>query len=399
LPESFRSYLMGGGITRAPGFLFAVLALGELASVYPQPRASHVILSALFAGLTILSHPLMTWFLAISAVVFFLALGRSRPALSNSLVAAGGAVALSAPWWITVLIRHGLDAFLAATNHGWPTYTGLLRLLLTGGTSEPFLPILLLMALLGGVVSRRTKHGWIVAWWVALFVFDTWLPEKLAIAPLALLAGLGLTAGLERLLSLMLDTADGKLEAPHPFPQEVRWLRIGVLAYGLFAAMYAGALTLEPLSTGEQQAMQWAAQNTEPESCFLVLSGDMWSRDRSAEWFPALAERTSVATVQGSEWIGSGEFDRRRRAADEARKCVVENAACLESWIAETGAEVTDVYVAKRQPLRGSDYGAVGAVTLDDCCLSLRASLDGDLRYTTIYDGPDASIYKRSAGP
>jgi len=395
LPEGFRWYLMGGGLTRAPGFLFAAMALTELALVYRHPSTRHLIFSALFAGLTVLSHPQMTWFLAVSAIIFFVALGRSRTAIRNSLLATGGAVIISAPWWIIVLTRHGPDVFLAATDHGWPVYTGLLRLLLTVSTGEPFLPILLMMALLGAVVSRRTEHGWIAAWWVALFALDTWLPEIVATVPLALLAGIGLTRGLDSVFCLMRPIPDDPLK-PSPWRSRTwRWSQIAILTYALLAALYFGTLVLEPLSAGEQQAMAWVAQNIPPDSKFLVLSGDRWGDDRSGEWFPALTGRTSIATVQGSEWLGDCQFDRRRRSADELRKCVSEDAACVESWMSEMAVQVTHLYVAKRQPIRVSNHGSADPPELDDCCFSLRTSLEQDFRYDIVYDGPDVSIYER----
>jgi len=395
LPEGFRWYLMGGGLTRAPGFLFATIALTEIALIYRQPTTRHLILSALFAGLTMLSHPQMTWFLAVSAIIFFVKLGRSRMALRNSLLATAGAAILSAPWWIAVLTRHGPGVFLAVADHGWPAYSGLVRLLLRGGTSEPFFPILLAMSLAGAAVSRRTGHSWLIAWWVALFALDTWLPEIVATVPLALLAAIGLTRGLDSLFGLMRQMPDGQLAHSPSRSWTWHWSQIAVFAYALLAAMYFGMFALKPLSAGEQQAMAWVAQNTALDSKFLVLSGDRWGDDRSAEWFPALAGRASIATVQGSEWLGPDGFNRRWHAADKLRKCVVEDANCVEAWISEMDVRVTHLYVAKRQPLDVNDYGAVDHSELDDCCVGLRTSLERNSRYDIVYDGPDVSVYER----
>ncbi len=58
------------------------------------------------------------------------------------------------------------------------------------------------------------------------------------------------------------------------------------------------------LGRGDIQAMEWVGENIPPEASFFVVpSSTWWETDAVGEWFPALAERTNLLTVQGSEWL------------------------------------------------------------------------------------------------
>ena len=64
LPRSFEWLIMGGGVTRAWGFLFAVLALWQAYRLYTDGDRRAVVLTTLCASATVLSHPEMAWFVA-----------------------------------------------------------------------------------------------------------------------------------------------------------------------------------------------------------------------------------------------------------------------------------------------------------------------------------------------
>jgi hypothetical protein len=81
------------------------------------------------------------------------------------------------------------------------------------------------------------------------------------------------------------------------------------LIYGLFMnlySLYSGNSYLQILNKENREAMTWVKENTPSESQFLVLDFPYgWFSDMPAEWFPALAERKSLLTVQGQEWLSS----------------------------------------------------------------------------------------------
>ncbi len=56
--------------------------------------------------------------------------------------------------------------------------------------------------------------------------------------------------------------------------------------------------------------MAWVDDHAASDSSFLILRPAVpWQINREAEWFPALAQRRSILTVQGSEWLPDHRFD------------------------------------------------------------------------------------------
>src|SRR5262245_28551346 len=85
------------------------------------------------------------------------------------------------------------------------------------------------------------------------------------------------------------------------------------LWYATNGALMRAAETpdLVALSPDERGAMTWVSHNTPPDSRFLIVTAEGWPTDKTAEWFPVLAQRVSVDTVQGYEWVAGGAFATR----------------------------------------------------------------------------------------
>ena len=142
----------------------------------------------------------------------------------------------------------------------------------------------------------------------------------------------------------------------------------------------AEAATLTSVSGAERDAMRWVARNTPPESRFFVVPETGWPNDKVAEWFPVLAQRQSVATVQGTEWLPNGAFARSVGLYPPAQACG-RTSACLDRWAAVSRAPFTHVFVPR----------APGGA----CCRRLSESLRADPRYARVVDGPGAEIFER----
>ena len=114
-------------------------------------------------------------------------------------------------------------------------------------------------------------------------------------------------------------------------------LSAAVVAITLFALKeFNGALPLPDqlnltyVSVGERAAMQWAAVETPPSSRFLIITEfTQWSGDTISEWFPVIANRVSVVTPQGSEWLPNGAFLTRVAEHGAAQACGSADGACL----------------------------------------------------------------------
>jgi hypothetical protein len=439
IPSSFLWLIMGGGLTRSFGFLFAILALHQIHLLYTRHEWRYVLTSVLFCGLTVLSHLGTAPFLAFSIVVFFLFHGRHRHGLVASIVVALGTVVITAPWWATIVGRHGWEPFMAARQSGGSildmfsefaqlrSFVVVVLRLTLGYTGEPLFPVLLTLALLGTLASLRSERYLLPVWWLSIFVLEARAAPLFVSLPVAMLAGVGLVdVVLPLVRSTKTPTTSPQAEAnPAPDGRDtsrrrhaaiaVRWrplLAMGILlGYSTLAALtplkkspsalVAEGRVLQSLSTDERAAMRWIAEKTPASSRFLVITGNGWETfnvwawrvgsgwqdDRLSEWFPVLAKRVSVATVQGSEWLPNEEFDRRSAAYRDAQRCGNWNTSCLDAWSKETGITFTHLYIPKSPYVHiNPDY---------QCCGHLLIGLAKDARYAIVYDGPGAAIYAR----
>jgi hypothetical protein len=150
--------------------------------------------------------------------------------------------------------------------------------------------------------------------------------------------------------------------------------------FGLRAAVPTAEI-LQPLPAEERAAMRWAAKQTPPQSRFLVVTGAFWGADRTSEWFPVLAERISLATVQGYEWTSAAEYDQRFDWFTRLQECGVRGVECLDEWQRTAGAPFSHVYVTSLDTPR--------------CCRPLAAALRQSPSYALLYEGPGAAIFAR----
>jgi hypothetical protein len=137
---------------------------------------------------------------------------------------------------------------------------------------------------------------------------------------------------------------------------------------------------LRALSAEERKAMEWVAANTSEDSRFLVLSSALhWQKDYVAEWFPALAGRHSIITVQGHEWLPDGAFRDGVRLHSGARIGSY-SLATLERWSGANAVVYSHIYLSRT---------SVGPVNLNQLWYSLRKSPN----YRVIYDGSGAAVF------
>lgn len=378
--RGFNWEIVGGGLTRSPGFLFALLALHQLYLLYTRQGRRHLVLASLFSGLTVLTHLEATWFLAFSALLVFLAVGRSRRAVIDSAIVACATLALSSPWWLTVLLRHGLSPFHSATDLGFAADQGidigLLRLQLT---EEPFFPMLRAIALLGALVCVRRRWWFLPAWVIVAFALDPRKALTWSSVPLAMMAGIGIA-------EVVLPAVSGRRFQLLRSPAAALTFGL-ILLFAAKAQLDARHPVLTTLPPTEREAMAWIAEHTPEWSRFLVISRDNWPDDRSSEWFPVLARRVSVATVQGHEWLPG--FSEKIARYQEVQVCADWDGNCIEAWAQRYDVEFTYLYVAKRPPVnRGGD-----------CCVALRNALAHDPRFEPVFENAGAVIYRHLPQP
>jgi hypothetical protein len=229
----------------------------------------------------------------------------------------------------------------------------------------------------------------IPVWLIFTMVIDPRAGTTYASVPLAL----SVVPIVGELLQRMVPTQGGgaTLET-ETLPRLVRSHRAAaiVVMLVLFVGLRtASRISVDPagplsgLTPGHVLAMEWVERETKGSASFAVISGQNWEIDYLSEWFPVLAGRTSLATVQGSEWTAS--FIDRLAMFRQLQQCAVQTATCVDEWIAGWEVDVAYVFVPK-----GRLSGPNSPI---DCCPALRETLMAADRYKLVYDGPGASIF------
>ena len=386
LAPTFRWMIMGGGVTRAPGFVFALLAIREVNTMYTTRSRWRVASAGVLAGLTLLSHLEMAWFAAIVCGLLFVAHGRDRSGVILSAIVGAGALVVSAPWWATVLAQHGPGPMLSAAGSGSPSLVAaIVHLLQFGVTAEPLFTLIAALAILGLLTSIARREYMLPAWILAVGLLDPRAFPTSASPAVAMLAAVSVSRVLVPLLH-----HGGEVGAGSRKPA-ASWLVPALLAsatvYAFLGAMLSAPHRLQGMSVDERDAMTWVTEHTPPDARFAIVSGDVWPLDRTAEWFPALTQRRSIATVQGYEWVDA-QFRPKIDEYTDLQHCAVVDASCIDEWAADTSEEFGYVYIPKLAPRKDRTLGK-------ECCATLIASLREDDRYPVVYDGPGAVIFAR----
>ncbi len=383
LPRTYLWLLMGGGITRAFGLFFAILALYFIRLLYLRQRLIFAAPAGVFAALTVLSHLEMAWCVVFTAALFFAAFGRHRAGLVGSVLIAVATVVLTAPWWGTVLAYHGPAPLLNAGHASGPLVLDrVIALLYLKFTGEALFPVLASLALLGCVASIARRQYLLPVWLALTLTLDLRALGTFSTLPFALLIS-------HAVVGTLVPAVRGVARAPRALIPAVS---IIVGCYAFIAAMVAAPHLLRAMTPAEQSAMAWVAGNTAPQSRVLVVANEAWAADKTSEWLPALTQRVSVATPQGAEWLPGNVFTDRVEAYRALQKCANGTGDCLETWERKFSLPFDYVYIPKTS-------SSLDAMPVDEheCCAGLRAALRSDPRYQVVFDGDGATIYRRAS--
>lgn len=363
LPQSSRVFLAGGGVTRAPGLLGALIMLGCLVRLWRGGDRGEALGAALGGALVVLSHPSVTWFAVCGAGLLAMCYLRSPRDVAPTLFATFGATALAVPWLAAVVSRHGVAPFLFARQieTGGSGPLALLRLNLTG---EPLFPLIAALGLLGILVCAAGRRPALPLWLTATVLLDRRYGVIVAGIPLALLAGVGITDVIVPALARHERTGG----------YTVRIVATGIAAAYLLVGWGATAQLDTPLPTTERAAMDWVRQHTPMGAQFAVLTGPGDNGYSVLDWFPALTGRASVTTPQGYEWLPGRQYDARVADHVALQSCAI--VACLETWAAREGRPFDYLYVA--------DMPGTAAI---------RAALAATPRYARLYTTGRVAIY------
>jgi len=405
LPQGFTKYIMGGGLTRAPGTLFALLALQQADLLYRRRQLRFAWTAALFAGLAVLSHPEAAWLTCYSGALLFLFHGRHRRGLVGTLIVVAVVLLLTGPWWLTVILRHGPAPLLAAAETArepWYSWFPRLAFYFTADL-DYVVASLTTVGLVGLAFALARRHLLLPLWLVAIFILSPRASATFAAIPLALLVGIGLDQvilpGVRRLAQGGASTGAGGAAPAQGAPGRPARRRSAVLAGTLLVLFLVQVLLsawlrlsfwspIPVLPREDRDAFHWIAGNTAQDSRFVVIAADNPYWNPVEEWFPVLAGRASLTTVQGYEWLPGGQYARQLERCAGPFRCMAQEADCLEDWARGYGESFSHVYISPGRA--GPAEGAGFCPVLAD---SLRASAD----YLPLYDRGGVMVFARLA--
>ena len=347
LPRTYEWLLMGGGVTRGLGFLFAVLALICIWDLFSSRKDWRSIAgSVVFSAGCVLSHPETSLFLIFMAGVFFLYHRGGWENFKRGLIVAGGVIVCAAPWILTVYAHHGWAPFVGAgsTGHGdWLEIKNFITLNF-GFEKGIFLHVFSVLALIAVFLKRdRLTYFLSASILIGYFLFPRSGPNLLTLQLSVLAAG-----GFYELLSLSGSKGNSKAGIISILESNVktRLLLVFTLIYlflGAFSYKYIAEIEQLTLTDDLLGLYKWLDENAGDDENIMfypVVDNDrFWWNDFAAEWFPALTSKSNLTTVQGYEWI-EGEYQARVYEYLLLRSCSGIGPACVREWEARNGIRV-----------------------------------------------------------
>lgn len=312
-PRSFLWQVMGGGITRSFGMLFLLLFLYKIRQLFKNYKYKELILAVFFGAGAVLSHPQTALHAALGGALILIFYGFNKRGFISAFFTGLGVTLLTGPWWLTVLMRHGLHPFISAGQTSQRTLESYLQILHFNGLGGYlFLPVLSL-AFVGILSSLKRRNFFLIAWIVLALLIDPRGGNGIALLAWSMLAGVGLLK-----LSTWISRSDGGQASPE-FERRVEeaFMKHGIqiLLFGLIlyfvssASIFDFQLVNTRLKAEDLAMIEWVNKNVEKDKTFLLATGREFSMsDPLQEWFPALTGQYSVTTIQGLEWTLGEKF-------------------------------------------------------------------------------------------
>jgi hypothetical protein len=386
MPQSYLWLIMGGGISRSLGMLFAILAVIFVWEMFRNPKYSSLLMAIVFCSLTVLSHPSITVFVFITALIIGIFYGLNKKGILYGALTIGGVLILTSPWWVAIIQRYGVSLLIGAMSTGGIINLSIIAFFFL--SDGPFPNIFAIVALFGLFAELTRRRFFLFIWLILISILSVRSAEFLAVIPGSLLFSAGVVWVLAPgLISYKKSISEGTQSFGEIMQYRITKITFGIiLIFGLFSAMatpFVGETELKSVSQADQEAMQWAAQNMAADSRFALLTGSQaWYTDAVSEWFPALTSEISVSTVQGSEWLPNHQFKKAMDIYNLLQTCSEQDSSCVLSWGKNNNISFTHLYVAKQN---GGDLETSNA--------TMTSLLEND-QLELVFDNPGASIYK-----
>lgn len=328
-----------------------------------------------------------------SAILFFLFFGRNWRGLIHSVIVVIGVLVCTAPWWVTVIATHGFSPFLSATQTGGYRFDIVLGFIQGKIAQEAFLTFIGCFAVIGIFLELAKKKLFLPVWMFAMVLTEPrsatlyWKPVIAMLAAIVLLDLIfpGLRSIENRTPG---STPNGNWADDLISGRMVKIIFTFFLAYFIMSAYAIVQEDSQSLvvSQGDLSTFDWINANLPPNQQFVLITGVDSLTDSTSEWFPALTQENSLATVQGQEWTQGKKFTALLNSSANLQLCVVQDTSCIEDWTKETGLSFDYVYLRK-WVVKSQEGEAFYDWPLLD-------SLVESGKYRVIYDSENAMILK-----
>lgn len=353
-PAAYFWHITAGGTVRALAYLFFLLVVAMTIQVFRNKQHERVILLGIFVGLSISSHPFYGFMSCAAVFLGFVSFELTIDGFRRGFVVAAIAIGLASTWLLPFILNHGLDLYLGVsqTRGGLIHFTwSPLNRIYTSSFRGPFRPFWVYLGLLGLSASAVQQRYFLIAL-LTLSVYAIPRP-RFMIVPLVMISGLLLVKDIPQLLNI-LDVRSRSVNRDYILVAIIVVLILPTIWMGL------GYESTPYVDNSGVDVADWAKEETTPQATFIIA-------DDSAEWFPLLANRTSLVAPRGSEWDPTGI---RAQELEERRilhNCNTEN--CIEKIIRLQPVK-TDYIVVPKETIISSTSKEQSALLLNQLCAS-----------------------------
>jgi 4-amino-4-deoxy-L-arabinose transferase-like glycosyltransferase len=304
----------GGGLSRSPGFLFTTLTIYLFLLYQRKEKRLYLILSAIAFGLATASH--LEWGLITLAsfFVFILYFGRykTKQDMYNLLIFGIVSLLITLPWWGTVIYKFGITPFINAWNVAemdinqffGKFFSGAMFRATIFSAKDYFLPIFGVIGFISVLASKERRL--LSIWLLITYIVAPKNSPISGLLPLVILIAVGLR-NIDKASLYLFEKL--KITLRQNFQPNISILYLFGLIFLSVPQLFNKPI-LTMLSPLERTAMEYVSINTPSDAKFIVLTPNDWHSADAAEWFPYLAQRQSLTTPQGLEWVSTTEFNK-----------------------------------------------------------------------------------------
>jgi hypothetical protein len=316
MPQMFSRTIFADGITTGLAGIFLLASwIMAIKTIDLSNNYRKSILSGVFVGLSILSHPAIGLFCSVSFVVLYLySKGFTKKAMMGLFLTGIIALVVILPWLYTTISKHGIAPFLAGLSDSKSSLS------VIGRENDMF----------GFVKSTFyyivNKHidGFSNTWSFIVFPFILAVVYNIIKGPriiiLLLLVGLVIMRGhpsvtmfvlaaslglfYDRFFMTFLDSKYSQYLGKNNIQSSasINWQFLSFFAiHVFFLIMLCSRYTNRPpFDVGEQETYEWIRENSAETSTFVTESMD--------EKLVFFGQRTILLPILGAEWIPDPEF-------------------------------------------------------------------------------------------